>query len=347
MAKVKVWDVFVRFSHWGLGLLVLGAFLTSEVDRLTALHVRIGLAVLALVTARIAWGFVGSGPARFRAFVRGPREVAAYARDLLRGRPPLHLSHNPLGGAMVVAILAVLLGLVATGLGVYLGPKFEGPLTGVIDRRTAHALKELHEGLGGALLGLVAAHVAGVLFSSWRERQNLVAGMITGWKRAPAAEPSAALAPALPSRSMRIAASIALGAVTALVLALLLGVPLRAAAASPVAAELLRAYEAQARQARPGFAGFSAEAGRKLYFDEFVQDGQRTSCASCHTADPRARGRTPAGKVVDALAPSANPDRFTDRAEVEKWFKRNCKQVVGRECTPEEKGSFLTWLLTL
>ena len=345
MRKVKVWDRFVRLSHWALGLLVLGSFLTSEEDRLTAIHVKLGLAVLALVLARIAWGFFGSEPARFRAFVRRPREVAAYARELAFGRPPIHRSHNPLGGAMVVALLAVLLGLVATGAVAYAGPEFAGPLTGIVGKRTAHGVKEVHEALSGLLLGLIAAHVAGVVFSSWRERQNLVAGMITGWKRAPDA-------PAEPEPrqrrawfTVRATAALVLGALAAATLALFLGFPVRVGAASPVASGLLREYEAQARRQRAGFGAFSAEEGRKLYFAEFVQEGQKVSCSSCHTANPRARGITPAGKIVEPLAPAANPDRLTDRGDVEKWFKRNCKQVMGRECTAEEKGHFVTFLL--
>lgn len=345
MGKVKVWDLFVRVFHWGLGLLVLGSFLTSDEDRLTAIHVRIGLAVLALVLARVAWGFLGTGPARFRAFVRRPREVLAYARDLVRGRPRLHLSHNPLGGAMVVALLAVLLGLVATGAIAYAGPEFAGPLTGLVGRRAAHGVKEVHEALSGILLGMIGVHVAGVLLSSWREGQNLVAGMITGWKRAPDA-PAPARPPAgRASRVARLAAALAVGALAAASLALLLGLPARAGAASPVAADLLREYGARARRERPAFQSFSAEEGRRLYFSEHVQDGRTVSCSGCHTADPRGRGLTPAGKVVEPLAPSANPDRLTDRREVEKWFKRNCKQVLGRECTAEEKGHFVTWLL--
>jgi cytochrome b len=344
MKKVKVWDRFVRLSHWGLGLLVLGSFLTSEKDGLTAVHVRIGLTVLALVLARVAWGFFGSEAARFRAFVRRPREIAAYARELAFGRPALHLSHNPLGGAMVVVLLAVMLGLAATGAVAYAGPEFAGPLTGVIGKRAAHGVKEVHEALSSLLLGLIAAHVAGVVFSSWRERQNLVAGMITGWKRAPDdAAPSGA--PRGRARdTARAAAALLLGALAAATLALSLGLPGRAAA-SPVARELLREYEAQARRQGAGFNAFSAEEGRKLYFAEFVQEGRKVSCASCHTANPRAQGLTPAGKVVEPLAPAANPDRLTDRAQVEKWFKRNCKGVMGRECTAEEKGHFVTFLL--
>jgi cytochrome b len=346
MRQVKVWDLFVRFSHWGLGLLVLGSFLTSEKDRLTPIHVRIGLGVLAIVLARVAWGFFGTEPARFRAFVRRPREVIGYARDLAFGRPPLHVSHNPLGGAMVVALFAVLLGLVATGAFVYAGPEFAGPLTGLVGKQAAHGVKEVHEALSSLLLGMIAAHVAGVLFSSWRERQNLVAGMITGWKQAPelGAAP-AADPPRQASGVARAAAALVVGALVAVTLAVALGLPVRAGAASPVATELLRDYEAQARRLRPTFTAFSAEEGRKLFFTELVQDGQRVSCSSCHTANPRARGLTPAGKVVEPLAPSANPARLTDRGDAEKWFKRNCKQVFGRECTAEEKGHFVTWLL--
>ncbi len=348
MSEVKVWDPFVRLFHWGLALLVLVSFLTSEVDDLVPVHVRLGLAVLALLLARVAWGFLGPRPARFREFVRRPREILVYARQALRGRPPLHLSHNPLGGAMAVALLAVLLALVATGALAYAGPEFDGVLAGQLPRRAFKAIKEVHEGLSGILVGMVAAHVAGVILSSFLERQNLIEGMITGWKRAP--DGPEAVGPRGPgpiSRMLRLATALAVGTAAALGLALLLGLPVRAGAAPPVASDLLRDYEAAARRENPSFRAFSAAQGRSLFLAEHVQEGARVSCAGCHTADPRQRGRTPAGKNVEPLAPSANPDRLTDRREVEKWFKRNCKQVLGRVCTAEEKGHFLAYLLSV
>ncbi len=347
MREVKVWDPFVRLFHWGLALLVLVSFLTSEEDALVPLHVRLGLGVLALLLARVAWGFLGPRPARFAEFVRRPREILAYARRALRGRPPLHLSHNPLGGAMAVAILAVLLGLVATGALAYAGPEFDGVLAGQLPRRAFKAIKEVHEGLSGLLLAMIAVHVAGVILSSLLERQNLIEGMITGWKRAPESPEPTGGAPGPISRMVRLAAAVAVGTAAALGLALLLGLPVRAGAAAPVAADLLRDYEAAARRENPSFRAFSAAEGRRLYLAEHVQEGARVSCAGCHTPDPRHRGRTPAGKNVEPLAPSANPDRLTDRREVEKWFKRNCKQVLGRTCTPEEKGHFLAYLLSV
>jgi hypothetical protein len=180
-----------------------------------------------------------------------------------------------------------------------------------------------------------------VLLSSVLERQNLVAGMVTGWKRAPAGHPPPARTPI----ASRVAATLLAGAAAALALAVLLGFPVRSHAAGDVAAGLLRDYEASARRRDPAFRGFSAEEGRRIYLAEFPGDGGKVSCATCHTRDPRATGRTPIGKVVEPLAPAANPARFTDRADVEKWFKRNCKQVMGRECTAAEKGHFLTFLL--
>jgi hypothetical protein len=76
--------------------------------------------------------------------------------------------------------------------------------------------------------------------------------------------------------------------------------------------------------------------------------GRDWQCASCHGALPTQAGRhASTGKPIAALAPAANPERFTDPAKVEKWFRRNCQDVAGRECTATEKADLLAWLLTL
>jgi hypothetical protein len=72
------------------------------------------------------------------------------------------------------------------------------------------------------------------------------------------------------------------------------------------------------------------------------------SCASCHTANPLAPGKhAKTGKVIAPLAPAANPQRFADAAKVEKWFKRNCNDVLGRVCTAQEKGDVTAYLKSL
>jgi hypothetical protein len=116
-----------------------------------------------------------------------------------------------------------------------------------------------------------------------------------------------------------------------------------ASAASPL--DIQRALDAEARQAGPAFGGFSAQRGQQFYE---ARHGGEWSCATCHTADPRQPGRhARTGKSIPPLAPAANPERFTSAATVDKWFRRNCNDVLGRACTPVEKGDVLAWLLSL
>ena len=94
-----------------------------------------------------------------------------------------------------------------------------------------------------------------------------------------------------------------------------------------------------------GAAGFSAERGKLLWTRTHTIDGEQRACSSCHTADPVARGKhVKTGKPIEPIAVSANPDRFTDASKTEKWFRRNCKWTLGRECNSQEKGDLLTWL---
>jgi hypothetical protein len=117
----------------------------------------------------------------------------------------------------------------------------------------------------------------------------------------------------------------------------------RASAESP--SEMQRTLEAAARQAAPGFAGFSPQRGEEFFT---ARHGGEWSCATCHTPDPRRAGRhSTTGKPIEPLAPAANPERFTSPAKVEKWFRRNCNDVLGRACTAAEKGDVLAWLLSL
>lgn len=110
-----------------------------------------------------------------------------------------------------------------------------------------------------------------------------------------------------------------------------------AQAATP--AEMAAAYSAQA--------GTAANAARGQEFFT-SKHGKDWSCSSCHTSTPTGEGKHAAtGKLIAPMAPAANAERFTDNAKTEKWFRRNCNDVVGRECTPGEKADVLAWLMSL
>ena len=93
---------------------------------------------------------------------------------------------------------------------------------------------------------------------------------------------------------------------------------------------------------------FSTQRGEMLWNRQFTVSSQQRSCASCHTADPRQAGKhVRTGKPIQAMAPSLNPDRFTDQSKINKWFKRNCKWTLGRVCTYLEQGDVLEYLNSL
>ena len=168
---VRVWDSFVRIFHWSLVSLFILAFVTG--DETEWLHLAAGYAIAVLILLRIIWGFVGSQHARLSDFVRTPREVTGYVRRAIRLRAPRYLGHNPAGGAMIITLLAMLIGISATGF-MMTTDAFWG----------AQWVEDLHEWLVYVMLGLIALHVAGVVFSSIEHGENLVKAMITGRKRA-------------------------------------------------------------------------------------------------------------------------------------------------------------------
>ncbi|MBI5467783.1 MAG: DUF1924 domain-containing protein [Deltaproteobacteria bacterium] len=98
-----------------------------------------------------------------------------------------------------------------------------------------------------------------------------------------------------------------------------------------------------------GAQSFSAEEGRKFFNSKRTHSVKKEerSCTTCHTTDPRQPGKTIVGKVIEPLAPSVNKERFTDPEKIEKWFKRNCTWVLERECTPREKGDYITYMMSL
>ena len=173
-STVKVWDPLVRLFHWSLAACIFGAFLVEEGD--TA-HQVLGYVALGLVASRVIWGFVGTRHARFRDWVRGPRAIRAYLRERIAGTSRRRLGHNPAAGAMMLGLLA---GVAAVGV--------TGWMQTLDAFWGAEWLEDLHEVLAWSLLGMIGLHVLAALVESWHYRENLVAAMIHGRKRAPDAD---------------------------------------------------------------------------------------------------------------------------------------------------------------
>ena len=117
--------------------------------------------------------------------------------------------------------------------------------------------------------------------------------------------------------------------------------------ADPARDTILKAFAAQAKAENPSFTGFSAESGAAFFKASPATGKPETpSCTSCHGATPAATGQTRAGKPIEPMAVSINASRYTDTKKVDKWFRRNCKSVLGRECTAQEKGDYLAFMIS-
>ncbi len=106
----------------------------------------------------------------------------------------------------------------------------------------------------------------------------------------------------------------------------------------------------QADYQAKGAGPFSAAAGEALWNKPFkdAKSGKERRCTTCHTTDLTQAGKhLRTGKVIEPMAPSANPKRLTKIKKIKKWFVRNCKWTLGRECTAQEKGDLLAFLKSL
>lgn len=181
---VAVWDWPVRIVHWALVVLIAVSYTTSEIGgNAMTYHMWSGYTILTLLAFRILWGFFGSHHARFTSFVAGPATVGRYVADMVHGRPSRFLGHNPLGAWSVLALLLCLGVQAATGLFANDEIFTEGPLASRVSGDTSSLLTTIHRYNFYVLLGLIALHIAAVLFYLLAKRENLIGPMFTGRKR--------------------------------------------------------------------------------------------------------------------------------------------------------------------
>lgn len=167
MKTLRVWDWPVRVFHWTLVACFFGAWATGESEKFRLWHLAFGYTAAVLVLFRILWGFVGTRYARFSSFVSTPKEARNHLMQLLSGSRHRHLGHNPLGGWMMLALMACILLVVLSGYLLY---------------RELIDWDDLHEGLANLCVTLVIFHLLAALVMSRIEKENLIKSMWTGYK---------------------------------------------------------------------------------------------------------------------------------------------------------------------
>jgi len=170
----RVWDLPTRIVHWFLAALIAFSWWSVTYHH-TGWHIWSGIAILTLLIFRLLWGLVGSSTARFANFVRGPRAIASFWRGSWRG-----IGHNPLGALSVLALFGAV--AVQVGLGLISQDEdglYAGPLARLVSSDTSDSARDLHELWFKVILGLVALHIAAILYYRLRGRK-LTLPMITG-----------------------------------------------------------------------------------------------------------------------------------------------------------------------
>ncbi len=193
--RIRLWDLPVRLTHWSFVALMPALWWTWKSENMFW-HVRLGYIALGLVIFRVLWGVVGSSPARFTGFVKGPFAVSRYLRTLFSKSAEPIVGHNPMGGWSVVALLGALAG--ETGLGLFTSDTDglnAGPLNYKVSDTLGETLTHWHGALFYALLALIAVHLLAITFYLVVKRENLIGPMITGARRLPESIAAPRLAP--------------------------------------------------------------------------------------------------------------------------------------------------------
>jgi cytochrome b len=152
-----------------------GAYLTSESERWSLVHITLGYTLGGLIAFRLFWGFVGTRYARFASFVKGPLEVLQYAKSMATLKPKHFVGHNPLGAVAIVLLIVSGIAIVVTGYAAF-------------NEIGGEWVAELHEVSSHIMLILVGVHIVGVIAASWLHKENLARAMVNGFKQGKVAD---------------------------------------------------------------------------------------------------------------------------------------------------------------
>ncbi len=185
MEQRRVWDLPTRLFHWALvGTVATGLYLGEYRSFTTIeLHFYFGYATAALLAFRVLWGVIGPRPSRLKSLLPSPKRLFSYLSRIGRREPSGTEGHNPLGGLSVVAMLLALSVQIVTGLFAQDDGLFsEGPLAEYVSDSTILTMNSIHYITSRVILGLIALHIAAILFYLVWKRENLIKPMVSGRK---------------------------------------------------------------------------------------------------------------------------------------------------------------------
>ena len=170
-SRIRVWDPLVRLFHWSLVAGVAANLFLTEEGGTT--HQWIGYGIAGLIGIRIVWGFIGPWSARWKNFWPTPSRLKQALRPHSAATHSANITHTAPGAVMMLTLLALLIGLAVTGYMMEETTRFWG----------VGWVKETHEVMANALLLLVPLHVIGAIVESIKKRDNLIGGMVHGYRR--------------------------------------------------------------------------------------------------------------------------------------------------------------------
>ncbi|SFR36847.1 Cytochrome b [Pseudidiomarina maritima] len=185
MQRVKIWDSFVRLSHWLMVILVVLMWYTAE-EGLMDRHLQLAGILGALVITRVLWGFLGSESARFSRFVKGPKAISEHISEFKSGHYQPSNTHNAAGGWAVLALLLLLLVQFGSGLFASDDIFYSGPLASSVGSDFSEIAGEVHETIFNVLLAVIVVHVVAIILYRLRGI-NLISAMIHGYREGVAA----------------------------------------------------------------------------------------------------------------------------------------------------------------
>ena len=182
--SVRAWDLPTRLFHWSLVALIVSAYFTRTYSNDPTLywHRINGYSILTLLLFRITWGLMGSSTSLFAKFFPRPLATLHYGLEVLRGRAPHYLGHNPIGSILIFLMLGAVLLQASTGLFTTDDVLAEGPLNKFASSALSGRASSYHSRGYWIIGGLVVIHIVANLAYQFIKRDKLINAMVTGRK---------------------------------------------------------------------------------------------------------------------------------------------------------------------